>query len=139
MIRLETALDECLERLKNRCHQLYSDFDMSESDDLDSIASNGVNLNRASFSNRVVRFAGQDREVERAREKLAKAEEEILSLRTQVRELKSHLGQDVDTRQLGEEKKTDEKDGESALNLSEGGVWNLVQQLNFTEKTDSGQ
>lgn len=134
MLRQETALDECLERLKERYHQLHADADMSDTDDLDSITSS-VNLNRSSTSNRVVRFATQERETERVRAKLAMAETEIKSLRQQVRELKGLLGHNVDLR--GEEKKADEKDCERSTNLSEGGVWNLVKQLHFNDETGS--
>ena len=110
---------------------------MSETDDLDSIAS-GSFVPRASMRTRVVRFAGQEREVQRLREKLSKAENENSVLRQQVRELSRLLGRDVP--EMDEEKKADEKDSKGQeFELSEGGVWNLVRRLNFHDSDSSLQ
>ena len=109
---------------------------MSDTDDLDSIASGSFAV-RSGLKTRVVRFAGQEREVERLREKLTKAEKENSLLRQQVRELSRLLGRDVP--EIGEEKKADEKDLKGAgFELSEGGVWNPVRRLNFHD-SDSVQ
>jgi hypothetical protein len=130
MIRLEKALDECLEHLKSRCQKLHPDTDMSETDDLDSIASGSVGVGTLSLRNRVVRFGGQEREVERLRQKLTRKEQENVDLRQQVTELKRILGHDDEIHPNGEEKKVEDK-----VELSEGGVWNLVRKLNFSDKT----
>jgi hypothetical protein len=134
MIRLEKALDECLEHLKSRCQQLHPDTDMSETDDLDSIASGSLGVGTLSLRNRVVRFGGQEREVERLRQKLTRVEQENLALQQQVTELKRMLGHDDEVQQNGEKKKVEDKDA-SRVELSEGGVWNLVRKLNFSDKT----
>jgi hypothetical protein len=119
MIRLEKSLDVCLERLKGRCSQLNVDADMSETDDLDSIASGSIRS--------IVRFAGHHREVERLTQKLSKLEVENRDLRQQVRELETlprrkNKGGGVD----GEEKKTEEekvqKEGQARPEVSEGRI-----------------
>jgi regulator of replication initiation timing len=135
MVRLERSLDDCLERLKIRCQKLRPDTDMSDIDDLDSITSGRVDLHGSSLRKPVVRFAGQEREVERLKAKLASVEKENISLRQEVSELKGLVGHD-DTQQIGEEKKADH--GETDLvELSEGGIWHLVRKTKSRDKKSS--
>lgn len=129
MLRLEKALDECLENLKGRLNQ---DFAYDDYDELDSIASGGVASSSASMSNRVVRFSVQERQVETLQTELSKVERENATLREEVMSLKRRfLAKDED---VTEEKKGDEKEFIARVELSERGVWNVVKQLNF-EKT----
>lgn len=107
MIRLEKALDECLERLKSR---FDSDI-LDDGDDLDSIASSGIGAaTTASLSNRVVRFTVQERQVERLKQELKRMEKENLALRQQISELKKL--QSSEDGVLLEEKKGDERQQE---------------------------
>jgi len=133
MLRLEKALDECLERLKSRIEYDFYDDDM---DEVDSIASGGVGSTVASMSNRAVRFSVQERKVERLQVELGRLEKENAKLREEVSFLKRKLhGDEAET---AEEKKGDEKDDfPGRVELSEGVVWNVVKQLNFpTEKLE---
>lgn len=122
MTRLEKALDECLDRLKSRLNDFYDDFD-----ELDSIASGGVNSTSASLSNRVVRFTVQERQVERLQAELTRAEKENAVLREEVLDLKQRLLAHGDG-SVDEEKKGEEKEVPS-VELSERGVWNVVKQM----------
>jgi predicted RNase H-like nuclease (RuvC/YqgF family) len=154
MIRLETALDACLERLRERCSELQSD-EWALDDDLDSIASSttSVTLSQQQQSNhlhfshnskpRVVRFAKHDREVERLKTKMTKVEQENLALKQQLEQMQCLLGQQgggsniLQQATTGEEKKLDESQNgslETPVGLSEGQVWNLVHQLGFDNK-----
>jgi hypothetical protein len=134
MIRLEKSLDVCLERLKSRCSQFNVDADMSDTDDLDSIASGSTSINTLGARRSVVRFAGHHREVERLTQKLSKIEVENRDLRQQVRELETRLGRKskgggVD----GEEKKAEEeklqKEGQARPELSEGRIWGILRKI----------
>ena len=85
MVRLEKGLDECLERLKERCQKLHPELDVYADDDLDSIASSTRgSVSMATASGRVVRFGSQDGAVECLRKKLASTEQESASLKQQV-------------------------------------------------------
>lgn len=134
MLRLEKALDECLDHLKMRCSALYGDTDLSDTDDLDSIASGRDSINTFGVRKSVVRFAGHHREVERLTDKVSKLERENRTLRQEVIELKVLLGHDDE-----EEKKTEEK--EEAPKLSpEGAVLELLRRLDGgtpADKNDS--
>ncbi len=129
MLRLEKALDECLEKLKSRID--HDDYD--DDFDLDSIASGGVGSTVASASNRAVKFSVQERKVERLQSELGRVERENAKLRDEVSVLKRKLlGDHVAD---SEEKKGDEKDEfPGRVELSEGSVWNVVKQLNFDNK-----
>ncbi|CAJ1941726.1 unnamed protein product [Cylindrotheca closterium] len=70
MIRLEKSLDECLDNLKVRCSKLHVEIDMSDTDDLDSIASSSASLNAISLRRSSVRF-GHHSEIERLKKKLS--------------------------------------------------------------------
>jgi hypothetical protein len=129
MIRLEKSLDVCLERLKSRCSQLNVDADMSDTDDLDSIASGSLGARRS-----IVRFAGHHREVERLTQKLSKVEVENRDLRQQVRELETLLGRkSKDGGVDGEEEKAEEeklqKEGQARPELSEGRIWGILRKI----------
>jgi len=126
MLRLEKALDECLESLKSR---LNRDFAYDDFDELDSIASGGVGSTNASMTNRVVRFAVQERQVEKLQVELIKVEKENAMLREEVVMLKKRFLE----QEPSEEKKGEEQEF-NRVELSERGVWNVVKQLNF-EKT----
>jgi hypothetical protein len=131
MIRLENSLDECLDRLKERCRELHPETDLNENDDLDSIGSSSMSV--PSNPRRVVRFAGQERDVAHLRRKLSKVETDNMALRRHVMQLQALLRKnDVDGLTGGEE-----MNDHSNLPLSEGGVWNLVHRLNFTETVRS--
>lgn len=132
MIRLEKALDECLERLKSR---LESDFH-DDYDDLDSIASGGMASTTASLSNRVVRFTVQERQVERLQAELTRVEKENAILREEVIDLKRRLLGGGDDDNVQEEKKGEDKEI-GRVELSERGVWNVVKQLNFQNATSN--
>jgi hypothetical protein len=140
MVRLERALDVCLERLKARCSKLCPEGDMSETDDVDSLASGSygrISMNIPSFSrSRVVRFGGEEKEVESLLRRLTKSEEENRTLRRKVDDLQNLLGQSGD-RKCVDEKKSEDSDPKTEL--SEGGVWNLVRRLNFDDDPSPGQ
>lgn len=111
MIRLEKSLDECLEHLKNRCSKLHVEIDMSDADDLDSIASSSTNLNAISLRRSSVRF-GHHSEIDRLNKKLFNLENENQDLRTKLKELERILRSNVDKKQdLDEEKNADGKLG----------------------------
>ena len=149
MIRLEAALDECLARLKERCRELQTDVDWA-ADDLDSIASSTTSVHQTQHQPhhskpRVVRFARQDRECERLRVKLSKMEQENMDLKHQVQQMQALLKQngfpDVRFQKKDEEKKQDEKERgvPESVQLTEGGVWNLVHQLGFPNPNDKSK
>ena len=126
MLRLEISLDEGLERLKSRVHELGVDYD--ESDDLDSIASNStVNAVQSTRSTRAVRFRAASRQVETLQSKLSKMTIENQLLRREVDELRrlAHMN-DTEGTQVSEEKKNDDKDSSSIV-LTEGNVFNLAR------------
>ena len=136
MLRLETALDECLENLKTQCRNLSPESDMTDLDDVDSLASGHSSFGRIgmdipSVRNRVVRFGKQDKDVENLRRQLVKAEEENRVLLHQVEELKNMLAKLGDKKFNEEENKSEDKD--QIVDMTEGGVWNLVRRLNFTD------
>ena len=136
MIRLEKSLDMCLERLKTRCSKLHADTDLSDTDDLDSIASGSTSINTLGARKSVVRFSGQHREVERLKQKLSKLEVENRDLQQQVRELKILLGQDLgeEEKKAEEEKLADEKI-RSGVGLSEGMVWDILRKVDGRKKS----
>ena len=148
MIRLEKALDKCLISLKDRCHELHPEVEVSGDDDLESIASSArdslsVSLSVADTSTRIAHFGtSHSREVDTLRKKLVKVENENFSLREQVRFLQSQLAEHVgdanvasaSSNTTSEEKKNDE-DPSRRFKLSEGGVWNLVNQLGSPERS----
>ncbi|MGK3751636.1 MAG: regulator of replication initiation timing [Bacillariaceae sp.] len=128
MLRLEISLDEGLERLKSRVHELGVDYD--ESDDLDSIASNStVNAVQSTRSTRAVRFRAASRQVETLQSKLSKMTIENQLLRREVDELRrlAHMN-DTEGTQVSEEKKNDDKDSSSIV-LTEGNVFNLARGI----------
>ncbi len=111
MIRLEKALDDCLERLKGRLNNDFHD----DFDDMDSIASGGLGSTSASInSTRVVRFSVQERKVEQLRTELSKAAKENAKLREELAELKKRLLVDDDL----EEKKRDDNKMVPVVDLS---------------------
>ena len=122
MIRIEKALDECLEKLKGRLNNDFHD----DFDDLDSIASGGLGSTNASINTRVVRFSVEERRFEKLQAENCKLEEDNARLRQEVMELKRRLlGEDE-----SEEKKREDKEMASAgrrLELSERDVWSLVK------------
>lgn len=128
MLRLEISLDEGLERLKRRVHELGLDYD--EYDDLDSIASNStVNATQSTRSARTgVRFRAASRQVETLQSKLSKMTIENQLLRREVDELRIHVAHidDPEGNQASEEKKNDDKDSTSVV-LTEGNVFNLAR------------
>ena len=128
MLRLEISLDEGLERLKRRVHELGLDYD--EYDDLDSIASNStVNATQSTRSARTgVRFRAASRQVETLQSKLSKMTIENQLLRREVDELRIHVAHidDPEGNQASEEKKNDYKDSTSVV-LTEGNVFNLAR------------
>lgn len=127
MLRLEISLDEGLERLKRRVHELGLDYD--ESDDLDSIASNStVNATQSTRSTRMVRFRAASRQVETLQSKLSKMTIENQLLRREVDELRIHVAHidDPEGNQASEEKKNDDKDSTTVV-LTEGNVFNLAR------------
>lgn len=134
MLRLEKALDECLEKLRSRLDEdIYDD----EFDELDSITSGGVGSTSASMSNRVVRFTVQERQVERLRADVGRLEKENAMLREEVKRLKRGIiGVEDDA--ISEEKKGDEPSFPGRVELSERGVWNVVKQLNFQKPIAGG-
>jgi hypothetical protein len=138
MVRLEKGLDECLERLKERCQKLHPELDVYADDDLDSIASSTRgSVSMTTASGHVARFGGQERAVERLRNKLARTEQESASLKQQVKELQALLGllpEALNNQEHSEEEKKLEDKESGRTPLREGGVWNLVRHLNFTEK-----
>jgi regulator of replication initiation timing len=128
MLRLEISLDEGLERLKSRVHELGVDYD--ESDDLDSIASNStVNAVQSTRSTRAVRFRAASRQVETLQSKLSKMTIENQLLRREVDELRrlAHMN-DTEGTQVSEERKNDDKDSSSIV-LTEGNVFNLARGI----------
>jgi len=126
MLRLEISLDEGLERLKSRVHELSPDYDSS--DDLDSIASNStVNAIHSTRSTRMVRFGVASRQVETLQNKLSKKETEIRMLRQEVDELKMRLAKKESL--TSEEKKSDDKES-SSVALTEGNVFYLARGIN---------
>lgn len=120
MLRLEKALDECLEQLKVRFEMDTHD----DLDDLDSIASSGLGSHGASLSRTsVVRFTSQQHEVERLRLELSRVERENASLREQVESLR-RVGPNGEAKE--EEKKNE--DGEARrVELTERDVWRVVK------------
>jgi hypothetical protein len=127
MLRLENALDECLESLKSRLDRDFS-YRYDDFDDY-SIASGGVGSASASMSNRVVRFTVQERQVEKLQAELAKVERDNVMLREEVAILKRRfLPQDE---AVSEEKKGEDKEFNRVELSDERGVWNVVKQLNF--------
>merc|ERR1712021_170434 len=68
MLRLEISLDEGVERLKSRVHELGPDF--GESDDLDSIASVSSVMGLPRY-NHTMRFSMPSRQIESLQNKLA--------------------------------------------------------------------
>ena len=103
MIRLEKALDECLEKLKVRLNNDYQD----DFDDVDSIASGGVGSGSASITNtRLVRFSVEDRRVEKLQAEVSQLEDENARLRQELDEFKRRMIAADDS----EEKKHEDKD-----------------------------
>lgn len=98
MLCLERSLDEGLDRLKARIHELRPESDLSETgddDDMDSIASSTVHYH-AHFTpgGRAVRFAAlslSSREMETMQSKLSRAQEENRLLRQEAQELRKML------------------------------------------------
>ena len=137
MIRLEKSLDECLERLKSRCTTLHGDADLSDTDDLDSIASGSASINTFGVRKSFVRFAGHHREVERLAEKISKLERENTTLRHQVKELKILLGIPAGSDEKDEEEKKAKEEETGPTILSEGGVWNLLRKIDRNSVPDT--
>ena len=140
MMRLEKSLDECLERLKGRCTSLNGDAELSDTDDLDSIASGTASINTFGVRKSVLRFAGHHRQVERLSETISKLERENDNLRHQVKELKMLLG--IPTRNESEKEDEEEEEEKKAtedtktakedfgqIRLSEKKVWTLLRNL----------
>lgn len=151
MLRLEKALDDCLDQLKIQFQTFHPevDIDMSETDELDSIASGslqasgGSGYHTSSLRNRLVRFSGSSNnsnsfnaaEMERLRQKINKLEGENTSLRQQVHDMKLLLGEEEEEDEPNSNNKDGRGGGKSKVELSEAGVWNLVRQLNFDGKS----
>lgn len=103
MLRLEKALDEGLDRLKARLHELRPESDLSETaddDDVESIASSSVHVPHAQYvsAGRFVRFSAKPssasaKELEMLRMKLSCAEEDNRILRQEAERLRSILSQ----------------------------------------------
>mmetsp|Transcript_44754 Transcript_44754/g.108526 ORF Transcript_44754/g.108526 Transcript_44754/m.108526 type:complete len:165 (-) Transcript_44754:96-590(-) len=102
MLCLEKALDESLDRLKARLHELRPESDLSEAaddDDVESIASSTVHPHaQYTIDGRFVRFTGPTsvssatiREIESLRSKLSHAEDDNQDLRREVQELRDML------------------------------------------------
>lgn len=133
MIRLEKSLDDCLERLKTRCSKLHVETDISDADDLDSIASSGPSVGVVGLQRNGVRFAGQHLEVERLKKKVSKLEDENQDLKKKLQEAESFLRSKVGKKHEAEEK--NEVDGkqeieeENSKKISEGRVWDIFRDL----------
>jgi cell division protein FtsB len=129
MIRIEKALDECLEKLKGRLNNDFHD----DFDDLDSIASGGLGSTSASINTRVVRFSVEERRFEKLQAENSKLEEDNARLRQEINELKRKLlGEDE-----SEEKKREDKDMAPTgrrLELSERDVWSIVKSHQAHDK-----
>ena len=122
MLRLEKVLDECLEQLKVR-------FEMDTHDDLDeleSIASSGLGANAIGLRTSVVRFTGQQQEVERLRSELSRVERENASLREEVQLLRG--GRSVGSGGEEEKKHEDYKPPTTSIRLTERDVWKVVKR-----------
>ena len=132
MIRLEKSLDECLERLKARCNRFHVDIDLSETDDLESIASSSASLNAMSLRRSSVRF-GHHSEIEKLNKKVAKLEDENKDLKKKLKELEAYMRSDADKKlDADEEKKIDGKlevEGGKPRDISEGNVWGILRDL----------
>ena len=122
---------------------LHGDADLSDTDDLDSIASGSASINTFGVRKSVVRFAGHHREVERLAEKISKLERENNNLRHQVKELKILLGlppegdeKDEEEKKVNEEEKKAKEEETGPTLLSEGGVWNLLRKIDRKSITD---
>ena len=93
MTRLENALDDCLDHLKERCRELHPETDLSVNDDLDSRSSFSASVltkKAPSKPRRVVPFPGQlllEREVQDLRHMLSKGEADNMALMRQVEQL----------------------------------------------------
>jgi len=127
MIRLEKALDECLEKLKGRLNNDFHD----DYDDVDSIASGGLGSTSGSGSipnTRIVRFSVEDRRVEKLQAEVSRLEEENARLRQQVHDFQRKMVAADDS----EEKKHEDKDmvlpsSRRPQELSERHVWSVVK------------
>ena len=134
MVRLETALDDCLAQLTERSRRLDRGVELSL-DDLDSIASSTSNLHAPPYPSHTVGVAARDREVKRLRLKLTKAEQENLVLRQQVEHLQALLAQQgvgSVLPNLNEETKVD-KSNDKRINLSEGNIWSLMKDRSVAQ------
>lgn len=127
-------MDECLERLKARCSKLHRETDMSDADDLDSIASSSASPSVMGLRRSSVRFAGQHLEFERLKQKVSKLEDENQDLKSKLREVEIFLRSKVDKEKESEEKKeVDGKEeiekGNNSQEISEGRVWEILRDL----------
>ena len=125
MIRLEKSLDACLEQLKVRCSSIHVDVDISDADDLDSLASGSTNMNAMSLRRSTVRFSGQLAEVGKLNKKVKQLETENRDLRKRLKELECAVRSDADQAEefADENKKVDS----NVQNMSEARVWNILR------------
>mmetsp|Transcript_12867 Transcript_12867/g.18900 ORF Transcript_12867/g.18900 Transcript_12867/m.18900 type:complete len:817 (+) Transcript_12867:168-2618(+) len=115
MLRLERALDNCLDRLQERQRVLRPDWD-----DMDSITS------APSVSAKGVRFsATSSRAAERLKQKVVFLERENFALKVKLEEMQRIVDGDID---LGEENKVCDGDSEAtSVPLTEKTLWNLIR------------
>lgn len=135
MMRLEKALDDCLNRLEDRMRTIAPDADWSMHDDIDSIASSSVIANSSSCRVKIVGrppigLSMRDRETERLRKSLNTLEKENTELRKQLEELK-RIQKNADGRESRQEQNDADGRGdlERSASLSEGSegqIWGLV-------------
>jgi prefoldin subunit 5 len=125
MICLERSLDEALDHLRVRLHELRPDNDFAEDadDELDSIASSTMNALCAPHHRvRTVRFS-DSKEVKTLQKKLSQVEQENRALRNEVSRLKSLLGRSDNEEKTAE----NDKAGGSANIVSEGGILKFIR------------
>ena len=105
MLRFEKALDECLQCLKERSLELRPEADLMDGDDVDSISSSIVGGMSSSFRSRVVRFAGNERQMEKLKTRVMNLEKENRTLRQKLTLLEG--SQNAEDNTSTEEKKND--------------------------------
>lgn len=132
MMRLESALDSCLARTKERCKLLTPDWGDPDND-VESIGSSTMPAVAASFGNRVRFFGGgyNNRETERLKQKVMDLERENFGLKQEMEEIKRVLQQQgIEVDATGTSSLTKENcDNNSSTNtvLSEKEVWSLFR------------
>jgi predicted RNase H-like nuclease (RuvC/YqgF family) len=119
MIRLERAIDECLEALDERQRLLSPELDWShyDGDDIESIASSSRQSSAMSG-----RFFGFGREQEHLKKKVHTLEEENRELKRQLEEMRRQQ------QNLSNEEVPNDDEQPQQVSLTEKVVWNLVRR-----------